>query len=172
MEREKERQREILEKKQREKAAAVNKSVNIEAFRSFNLKGKDHQMKAFWSKRLFEVMFESNGTDELKAASILEFFEIMASTWWFYCRHIALVLEVFHIGCAAKSSMGSYRVELIVMWFDHILDLHNFEVIMMVLNAEEQAAVYARIGKLIFYIVLYCLILSFIVYTFDSVNFQ
>jgi hypothetical protein len=43
--------------------------------------------------------------------------------------------------------MGSYRVELVVMWFDRILDLHNFEVILMVLNAEEQAALYARIGK-------------------------
>lgn len=148
MELEKERQREALEKQQRA-AAALNKSVNIAVFRSFNLKGKDHQMKAFWSKRLFEIMFESNGTDELKAAAILEFFEIMMSTWWLYCRHLALILEVFHIGCVAKSSMGSYRVELVVMWFDHILDVHNFEVIMMVLTAEEQAALYARIGTVI-----------------------
>jgi hypothetical protein len=54
VEREKERQREALEKQQKA-AAALNKSVNIQAFRSFNLKGKDHQMKQFWSKRLFEV---------------------------------------------------------------------------------------------------------------------
>jgi hypothetical protein len=143
---ERERQREAAEKQQKA-AAAINKSVNIESFRSFNLKGKDHQMKAFWSKRLFEVMFESNGTDELKSAAVLEFFEIMMSTWWLYCRHLAVILEVFHIGQAAKSSVGSYRVELVVMWFDHILDVHNFEVVMMVLNAEEQAALYARIGK-------------------------
>jgi hypothetical protein len=92
-------------------------------------------------------MFESNGTDEMKSVAVLEFFEIMMSTFWLYCRHLALILEVFHIGCAAKSCMGSYRVELVVMWFDRILDLHNFEVILMVLNAEEQAALYARIGK-------------------------
>jgi hypothetical protein len=54
VEREKERQREAVEKQQKA-AAAMNKSVNIQAFRSFNLKGKDHQMKQFWSKRLFEV---------------------------------------------------------------------------------------------------------------------
>jgi hypothetical protein len=33
------------------------------------------------------------------------------------------------------------------MIFDRILDLHNFEFINMVLSAEEQAAVYVRIGK-------------------------
>lgn len=146
VERERERQREIVERQQRA-AAQLKKSVNIEAFRSFNLKGKDHQMKQFWSKRLFEVMFESHGTDEMKSVAVLEFLEIMMSTWWLYCRHLALILEVFHIGCATKSSMGSYRVELVVMWFDRLLDVHNFEVILMVLNAEEQAAVYARIGE-------------------------
>jgi hypothetical protein len=102
---------------------------------------------SFWRYFSVQVMFESNGTDEMKSVAVLEFFEIMMSTFWLYCRHLALILEVFHIGCAAKSSMGSYRVELVVMWFDRILDLHNFEVILMVLNAEEQAALYARIGK-------------------------
>eukprot|EP01035_Chromulina_nebulosa_P005570 gene5570-7559_t len=32
------------------------------------------------------------------------------------------------------------------MIFDRIIDIHNFEFINMLLNAEEQAAVYARIG--------------------------
>ena len=143
---ERERLREEKEKLQKA-ALTANKSVEIESFRSFNLKGKSHHMKNFWSKRLFEVMYESNGTEELKSAAILEFLEIMMSTWWVYCRHLSLILELFHIGAVAKSSFGSYRVDMIVMWFDHILDLHNFELVMMVLNAEEQAALYARIGK-------------------------
>jgi hypothetical protein len=42
--------------------------------------------------------------------------------------------------------MYVYRVELLVMIFDRIVDIHNFEFINMLLNAEEQAAVYARIG--------------------------
>ena len=143
-----ERDRIRAEKEQKAKELlAANKNLEIETFRSFNLKGKQHQMKAFWSKRLFEVMYESNGTDEMKSAAILEFLEIMMSTWWVYCRHISLILELFSIGSAAKSSMGSYRVEMVVMWFDHILDLQNFELILMVLNAEEQAAIYMRIGK-------------------------
>lgn len=151
VERERERERLLREREEKEKqqkaAAVINKSVEIEGFRSFNLKGKSHNMKNFWTKRLFEVMYESNGTEELKCAAILEFLEIMMSTWWVYCRHLALILELFHIGTAAKSSFGSYRVDMVVMWFDHILDLHNFELVVMVLTAEEQAALYARIGK-------------------------
>ena len=145
---EKERQREEKERVLKAMQQPANtKSVNIQSFRSFNLKGKDHQMKQFWSKRLYEVMYESNGTDELKSAAVLEFLEIMMSTWWVYCRHIALICELFHLGAVAKSSMGSYRVELVVMWFDRILDVQNFEVILAVLSAEEQAALYARIGE-------------------------
>jgi hypothetical protein len=79
--------------------------------------------------------------------AILEFTEIMLCTWYLQCRHLSLILELFKIGAAAKSNMGSYRVEMVVMWFDHIVDLHNFELVLMVLNAEEQASLYARIGK-------------------------
>ena len=147
---EREKLREEKEKAQKAASLSATKSVEITAFRSFNLKGKSHQMKQFWSKRLYEVMFESNGTEELKSAAIIEFLEIMMSTWYLYCRQLSLFLEMFHIGSANKSSMGSYRVELIVMWFDHILDLHNFELVLMVLNAEEHAALYARIGEYFF----------------------
>jgi hypothetical protein len=79
--------------------------------------------------------------------AILEFTEIMLCTWYLQCRHLSLILELFKIGAASKSNMGSYRVEMVVMWFDHIVDLHNFELVLMVLNAEEQASLYARIGK-------------------------
>lgn len=41
-----------------------------------------------------------------------------------------------------------YRVELVVVLFGHILDLHNFAIIMKVLTAEEQAGVIARVGWL------------------------
>ena len=40
------------------------------------------------------------------------------------------------------------RVEVIVMLFDRIVDLENFELILMVLNAREHAAIRARIGIL------------------------
>ena len=54
---ERDRMREEKEK-QAKLLAAANKNLDIVTFRSFNLKGKQHQMKAFWSKRLFEVMYE------------------------------------------------------------------------------------------------------------------
>jgi hypothetical protein len=43
---------------------------------------------------------------------------------------------------------GTFRVEVVVLLFDRIIDLHNFELVMMVLSAPEAAAVHGRIGLL------------------------
>ena len=64
----------------------------------------------------------------------------------FVNRHIATLLNNIRFASCNKSSFGSYRVEIVVLLFDRIIDLHNFECISMVLNAEEQAAIIARIG--------------------------
>ncbi len=94
------------------------------------------------------MVIESNGSDEYKCAAILEYLESEIAGLWLYCIHLSVILELFSpIGLAPRSNFGSYRVELVVMLFNRIVDLHNFEFVMMVLNAEEQAALYARIGK-------------------------
>jgi len=92
-------------------------------------------------------MTEPRNSNELKCAAILEYFIMITPNYWFYCRHVALLMDAFRMGSCPNSNMGSYRVELLVVLFDHILDIHNFEFIMMVLNAEEHAAVFARIGR-------------------------
>lgn len=79
---------------------------------------------------------------------LLLFLEAELCSSWLYCKQVAFMLEVFTIGVVDRSQMGSYRVELLVRLFDRIVDLYNFEMIMMNLNAEEQAAVYFRIGNL------------------------
>lgn len=113
-------------------------------------------------------------SDEFKAAAVMEFFEVMLFTvtatpsLWIYCRHLALILQLYRIGITAgnnasndsnsndnsshhhhhnRPSYGNYRVELIVLLFGRIIDLHNFELIFMLLSAEEHACVLARIGK-------------------------
>jgi hypothetical protein len=118
------------------------------AFRSLVYKSKAENTTKTWGRRLTEVK-ESTGSDEYKASMVLEFFEAELTSLWLYCVHLSILLELFTpIGLAARSSLGSYRVELVILLFDRILDLHNFEFVLMVLNAEEQAALYARLGLL------------------------
>ncbi len=122
----------------------------ITKFRLLVERGKANRMMTQWGQRLYEIVIESTGSDEFKSISILEFFETEFAHLWFYCKYVALICELYEeFGQANRSNFGSYRVELIVMLFDRIVDLENFEVIMSVLNAEEQASIYARIGKFI-----------------------
>ncbi len=110
---------------------------------------RSERVQQMWGQRMFEAIVESSGTDEYKSIACLEFFESEFAPFWLYCKHITLLLELFSpIGLVPHSNFGSYRVELVVMVFDRIIDLHNFELILMVMNAEEQAALYARIGVL------------------------
>jgi hypothetical protein len=121
----------------------------ITKFRSAVNKGAAQFSTSPWRRRLFEVMLDTKGaTDEYKSNALLEYFESELTHVWLYCKYVAHVLELFKMGMAAKSSMGSYRVQLLVMLFDRIVDLHNFELVLMVLNAEEHACVLARIGTL------------------------
>ncbi|RYH31666.1 hypothetical protein EON65_02130 [archaeon] len=116
---------------------------------SIQLTTKAQRLQKMWGHRMYEAVVDSTGSDEFKSAAVLEFFESELVPLWLYCKHVALVLECFApIGLAHRSNIGSYRVELVVMVFDRILDLQNFELILMMLNAEEQAALYARIGVL------------------------
>jgi hypothetical protein len=119
----------------------------ISKFRSAVNRGAAQFSISPWRRRLFEVMLDTKGaTDEYKSNALLEYFESELTHVWLYCKYVAHVLELFKIGVAAKSSMGSYRVQLLVMLFDRIVDLHNFELVLMVLSAEEHACVLARIG--------------------------
>lgn len=121
----------------------------ITKFRSIVNKGLAQFGRSPWRRRLFEVMLDTKGaSDEYKSAALLEYFEAELTTVWLCCKYVALVLEFFKMGAAAKSCVGSYRVHLLVQLFDRIVDLHNFELVLMVLSAEEHAAVLARIGQL------------------------
>lgn len=112
---------------------------------------RSERAQKLWGQRLFDVM-ESTGSDEYKSAAVLEFFESELVHHWLYCKQVALVVEVFcPLGLAPRSNVGNYRVELIVMVFDRIVDLDNFELVLSELNVEEIAALRARIGILNFF---------------------
>lgn len=122
----------------------------ITKFRNLARRGSHAEMKVrVWGKRLLEVVIESTGSDEYKSAALLEFFETELANGWLHCRYLALILELFSpLGIAQRSSHGSYRVELIILFFDRIVDLHNFDMILQALNAEEHAALICRLGLL------------------------
>lgn len=130
-------------------AAGKSVSSTLTKVRSVANKELNRHVYGYWGKRMFEVMIENgNASDEFKSAALLEYFEAELGGHWLYCKYLSVLLECFTIGMAPKSNMGSYRVELIVLLFHRLVDLHNFEFILMNLNSDEHAAVLARIGIL------------------------
>lgn len=85
-----------------------------------------------------------------KAAHMQEFIEDTFTKMWLHSRHLALILELFApLGLLKKSKyFGTYRVEVCVSLFERIIDVHNFELVLRVLDPFEKACVLCRIGWL------------------------
>lgn len=65
------------------------------------------------------------------------------------CRQLALVFVVFPQGRIWKTeSFGTYRVELLILLYHRIIDIHNLEVVLYHLTPEEIGCVYCRLGWL------------------------
>ena len=90
-------------------------------------------------------------TDECKCASILKQIESSLESRLIFSRHLALILEAFHIGQTARSNYGSYRVELIIRLFHQIVDLQNFGFVLALLNPREYSQIVIRVGYLNFF---------------------
>jgi len=68
---------------------------------------------------------------------------------WLRCRHIALIITHFLQGHLKRTKFfGSYRVELVVLLFDRLTDIQNFDVITKRLMSHEIACLYTRLGYL------------------------
>lgn len=88
-------------------------------------------------------------SDEAKAVRIVELLEDTLGNCWIKARQMALIIESFPCGKSSRTDyFGTYHVQLIVDLFPRIVDIHNFEVIMKHLTAQECAQVYCRIGWL------------------------
>jgi hypothetical protein len=70
------------------------------------------------------------------------------SNKWLFSRHLALIMQVFTLGSTMRTDFGSYRTVVIAELFSKIIDVHNFELVIMQLSPEEHACVQARIGLL------------------------
>ena len=82
------------------------------------------------------------------AVPVQDFFYNYMCTHFMLARHLALLLHLYDDGRAKHSDFGTYRVELVVGLFSRVVDVHNFEVVLMQLSAMEHACVIARLGYL------------------------
>lgn len=82
------------------------------------------------------------------AANIVAFFDELFGMTFLRCRHVVVILEAFTGGRLKKTDYGSYHTELVITLFQHIKDLHNFELVLSALPSEEHANVLGRLGFL------------------------
>ena len=68
-------------------------------------------------------------------------------------RHLALMIDCMRPFGERKMTefFGTYNVEIVVAFFDKIIDMHNFELVLSCLSAFEVACLYCRLGMLSIY---------------------
>lgn len=103
--------------------------------------------KNTWINRLRNTMKDARPSAEYRSAHLLEYLLAELGHRWVYCRQLSVAVQLYSFGVVAHSNFGSYRVELIVKLFDRIVDLHNFQFVLMHLTSVEYAALLARIGR-------------------------
>ncbi|CAK9252797.1 unnamed protein product [Sphagnum jensenii] len=100
-------------------------------------------------KRLTDLVVDPRIDELVKVNKILEAIIDLFAKVYIRCRHMVLILKCFKFGSLLKTPyFGTYNVELVVALFLRIVDLHNFDIVLHELSAEECAAIYCRIGWL------------------------
>jgi hypothetical protein len=102
--------------------------------------------KNSWIDRIRSVTLEGRSSAEFKSINLVEYLTAELCTRWVYCRHVSVLLQLFQFGLAYRSDYGTYRIELLVNLFDRIVDLHNFQLVLMHLTSHEHATLTLRIG--------------------------
>jgi hypothetical protein len=103
--------------------------------------------KNTWINRLRNIMVDAHPSAEYRSVHMVEYLTFELVHRWVYCRQLAVIIQLFQFGMVLHSNFGSYRVQLIVKLFDRIVDLHNFQFVLMHLNSHEHAALLARLGE-------------------------
>jgi len=103
-------------------------------------------------KRLQLLIASSIASDQSKSVRIIDHCCDMIGDYWILARHLACLVHFFTVGRAKKTPYhGTYRVELVVSLYSRVVDLHNIELVLRELTAEEVGCVYCRIGWLNIY---------------------
>ena len=106
------------------------------------------------SIRYLQTMTENDDlTPQAKMRRLVDAIEDALGCYkWIRSRHLALLLacvrELPHGMCEKTKYFGNYRVDIVVMLFGHIVDRHNFQLVLRELTPFESACVSMRIGML------------------------
>jgi hypothetical protein len=106
-----------------------------------------------WAIKFKATMLHPQVSKRAKAQRILEALDDSFSKLWLLCRHLALILECFeHSGKVHRSVyFGSYRSDLVCQLYERLVDVHNFDLVLRVLEPYEVSACICRIGWLNFF---------------------
>lgn len=97
----------------------------------------------------FKIMLKASGVASyLKCQRIVEYLEEKLGGYWMRCYHVAMLLTAFELGNVRSNYFGTYRTDIVVFLFPQIVDLHNFEIILRLLDAYEIAILTNRLGRL------------------------
>lgn len=106
-------------------------------------------------KRLVKMLYTKKNGMSLhgRAAKLLEVIEDTFGQLWLYTRHVALIVfyfqQIFDMqnnNIGPSRDFGSYVVELIVLLFGRIVDVHNFELLLGLLDPKDCGALFCRLG--------------------------
>lgn len=99
------------------------------------------------------LLMNSNVSDDAKSRKLIDCLEESLGRMWILSRHLALLVSLFKKVGYKKSTeyYGTHRVDLIVLMFGAVVDLHNFDIVLKELDAYETACLYCRIGLLNIY---------------------
>jgi Ran GTPase-activating protein (RanGAP) involved in mRNA processing and transport len=97
----------------------------------------------------YGVGVTSLSSQAAKAMKIVDALCDVLSRVWILSRHLALICEYFLSGLAIRTlHFGTFRVELIVLLYSRLADVHNFDLVLKVLTPHETACVICRLGLL------------------------
>lgn len=90
---------------------------------------------------------------EAKAARIIDLLEDTFTRMWILSKHLALMVQLFEAFGARKTTehFGSFRVELVVLLFERVVDVNNFELVLRLLGPFEVGCLCCRLGWLSLY---------------------
>eukprot|EP01038_Epipyxis_sp_PR26KG_P006330 gene6330-8716_t len=95
-----------------------------------------------------------NAGDVSKHAKASRFVEVVEETFsniWLLSRHLCLIIVLFKqvfADLGRSSVFGSYAVDIVVLLFPRVIDLHNIEILYEVLSFSECSCVFNRLGLL------------------------
>eukprot|EP00602_Paraphysomonas_sp_CaronLab_P004794 CAMPEP_0185021358 /NCGR_PEP_ID=MMETSP1103-20130426/4051_1 /TAXON_ID=36769 /ORGANISM="Paraphysomonas bandaiensis, Strain Caron Lab Isolate" /LENGTH=1351 /DNA_ID=CAMNT_0027552843 /DNA_START=296 /DNA_END=4348 /DNA_ORIENTATION=+ len=113
---------------------------------------KRHDCQTKMRRRLRLLIQSEEVSESAKASRIVERMEDALGPYWIRCRHLAFIISKFSHGKVEKARcFGSYRVEVVVTFFEKLIDIYNFELVLRELSASETACVYCRLGWLNIY---------------------